>query len=238
MTTLALRLRTHLKRLRRTAFEVAGSTRYSRPALHALDRRLEDHLDFDGGYFIEAGANDGFSQSNTYYLERFRQWTGLLIEPIPELADECRLNRKSRVIEAALVADEAATPSVTLHCAGLMSTVAGALGSEEATQRHVQTGLEVQGLRNSRVVQVPARTLSSLLDECRVEREIDLLSLDVEGAEPQALRGLDLRRHSPRWICVEARDPDEICHLLDPTHRLVEALTDLGTHRDLLYARR
>ena len=79
---------------------------------------------------------------------------------------------------------------------------------------------------------------SSLLDECRLDREIDLLSLDVEGAEPQALRGLDLRRHSPRWICVEARDPDEIRRLLDPTHRLVEILTDLGTHRDLLYARR
>lgn len=238
MTTLPLRLRAQLKRLRRAAFEAAGSARYSRPALHALDRRLADRLDLDGGYFIEAGANDGFSQSNTYYLERFRQWTGLLIEPIPEFAVECRLNRRAKVIEVALVEDEAATPSVTLHCAGLMSTVTGALGSEEATRRHVQTGLAVQGLRKSRVVQVPARTLSSLLDECRVDREIDLLSLDVEGAEPQALRGLDLRRHSPRWICVEARDPDEIRRLLDPTHRLVEALTDLGTHRDLLYERR
>lgn len=45
-------------------------------------------------------------------------------------------------------------------------------------------------------------------------------------------------RYSPRWICVEARDPGEIHRLLDPTHRLVETLTDLGTHRDLLYARR
>lgn len=238
MNDASFRLRARLKRLRRTAFEAVGSARYSRPALYQLDQRLERHIGIDCGCFIEAGANDGFSQSNTYFLERFRGWTGLLIEPIPELAAECRRNRRTPVLEAALVADEVATPSVTLHCAGLMSTVAGVLGDQEATRRHVATGLAVQGLRSSKVIEVPARTLSSLIDEQRIDREIDLLSLDVEGAEPEALRGLDLNRHSPRWICVEARDPAEIGRLLDRTHRLVEVLTDLGTHRDLLYGRR
>lgn len=238
MNDVASRLRARLKRLRRTAFEAVGSARYSRPALYQLDQRLERHIDLDRGCFIEAGANDGFSQSNTYYLERFRGWTGLLIEPMPEVAAECRRNRRSPVLEAALVADARATPSVTLHCAGLMSTVAGALGDPELTRRHVETGLAVQGLRSSKVIQVPARTLSSLIDEHLADREIDLLSLDVEGGEPEALRGLDLSRHRPRWICVEARDPAEIGRLLDRTHRLVEVLTDLGSHRDLLYGRR
>jgi FkbM family methyltransferase len=238
MSSVILRLRSRIKRLRRAAFEAVGSARYSRPALHQLDQRLERHINLDHGFFVEAGANDGFSQSNTYYLERFRGWTGILVEPIPELAAECRLNRMSPVFEAAFVADELTATSVTLHCAGLMSTVAGALGDAEVTRRHIETGLAVQRLRSSRTLQVPARTLSSLLDEQRIDREIDLLSLDVEGAEPQALRGLDLRRHSPRWICVEARDPNEIHRLLDRTHQLKETLTDLGTHLDLLYARR
>ena len=231
-------LRARLRRFRRSAFEAVGSARYSRPGLYEIDRRLNQLMDLDGGCFIEAGANDGFSQSNTYYLERFRGWSGLLVEPIPELAAECRRNRRTPVVEVALVADQSATPTVPIHCAGLMSTVAGALGSEEVTRRHIETGLSVQGLRTTRVIDVPARTRSSLIIEHGLKQDIDLLSLDVEGAEPVALRGLDLSQHCPRWICVEARDPAEIGRILDRTHRLVDVLTDLGTHRDLLYGRR
>lgn len=29
---------------------------------------------------------------------------------------------------------------------------------------------------------------------------IGFLSLDIEGYEPQALEGLDLSRHAPRWM--------------------------------------
>ena len=60
-----------LLRLRRHTAERLGSARYSRPALYQLDRKLEAYLG-DGGFFVEAGANDGFRFSNRYYLERFR----------------------------------------------------------------------------------------------------------------------------------------------------------------------
>lgn len=36
-----------------------------------------------GGFFIEAGGYDGEDFSNTLYFELERNWTGLLIEPIP-----------------------------------------------------------------------------------------------------------------------------------------------------------
>jgi len=52
------------------------------------------------------------------------------------------------------------------------------------------------------------------------------------------LRGLDLERHAPRFICVEARDQSAIAALLEPRYELREILTDLGEYRDLLYARR
>jgi hypothetical protein len=68
----------------------------------------------------------------------------------------------------------------------------------------VQGGL-VLGWRDHRVERVSARTLSGLLDEAGVEH-IGLLSLDVEGYEDQALRGLDLSRHAPAWILVEMHD--------------------------------
>lgn len=236
------RVRQSLKRTRRSLCEAVGILRYSRPAQHDLDRKLERHLDFDRGVFIEAGANDGVRQSNTYYFEKIRGWSGLLVEPVPELAAECRRNRRAPVFEAALAASDVPGATVELHVAGLMSTVAGALGDDAATAAHVAAGLAVQGLRATRRLHVPARTLSSLIEEARLPSPIDLLSLDVEGAELDALRGLDLARHAPRFICVEAREraPLEapLEALLEARYRLCEVLTDLGTRSDLLFTLR
>lgn len=231
-------LRRPLARLRRTTCEAFGYARYSRPAQHELDRKLERHLDFDGGFFVEAGANDGYLLSNTYYFEKMRGWSGVLVEPVPALARECRRNRRAKVFEAALVAAAVPGATVELHFAGLMSTVAGAIGDEAATADHVAMGLAVQGLTGSYRLQVSARTLTEILDEARVFREIDLLSLDIEGGEPAALRGLDFERYAPRFICVEARDGAAITKLLEPRYRIREVLTGLGAHPDLLYALR
>ena len=35
------------------------------------------------GVFLEVGALDGETRSNTLYMERFLNWPGLLIEPAP-----------------------------------------------------------------------------------------------------------------------------------------------------------
>jgi FkbM family methyltransferase len=230
--------RSPLVRARRTLCEALGSARYSRMALNGLDQKLERHMDFDGGFFVEAGANDGVAQSNTYYFEKIRGWTGLLVEPEPTLAAVCRRNRRASVVQAALVAVEVPMATVELHVAGLMSTVTGAMGDAEATARHVQAGLAVQNLTVTRRVRAPARTLSALLDEAGISRPIDLLSLDVEGAEPGALRGIDYERHAPKFICVEVRDAVAITAVLEPRYRLLEVLADVGSHRDLLYTMR
>ena len=82
-------------------------------------------------------------------------------------------------------------------------------------------------------MEVPTRTLTSILDECQVG-EIDLLSLDVEGYELQALRGTDLTRYRPKFICVEARERAEIRSCLAPFYTEEAELSEL----DLLFKRR
>ncbi|MGI6100339.1 MAG: hypothetical protein ACOYD3_11385 [Kiritimatiellia bacterium] len=101
-----LNCRHRLYTQRRRIFEAFGSDRYSRAGLDSLDLKLQKYLDFDNGFFIEAGANDGFTQSNTYWLERFRGWRGILVEPIPSLYEICRKERsRSTVYNYALVSD-------------------------------------------------------------------------------------------------------------------------------------
>jgi FkbM family methyltransferase len=232
-------LRRPLVRARRTVFEALGSARYSRPALHELDRKLDAFLEGTGGFFVEAGANDGFAQSNTYHLERWRGWSGLLIEPIPELAAECRKNRpRSIVVQAALVAPDFAETEIEMQFAGLMSVADGPFGDAARRQQHVAAGVVQQDAGRTYAVRVPARTLSAVLAAHAPGRAVDLLSLDVEGAELTALAGLDLARHAPRLICIEARTPAAVVARLGDRYEQVAVLSDNGEHQDLLFRRR
>jgi FkbM family methyltransferase len=215
--------------LRRGLFEALGSKRFSRPALHGMDARLEELLPQDGGTFVEAGAHDGFTQSNTYYLERFRGWRGVLVEAVPELhAKASRRRRRSVVVQAALVAPEREGDQVVMHFGDLMST--------SGDPCHAQGGLRNAG-RRAYEVRAPGRTLDSILAEAGIDRP-DLLVLDVEGNELDALRGLDLDRHGPGLMVIEMLDmPSQrpaFDALLADRYEFVEALSA----DDALYRRR
>ncbi len=226
-------------RWRRRAAEALGVSRYSWPALNGLDRQLAQMLGQRDGFFIEAGANDGYTQSNTYYFEKMRNWSGILIEPIPDLCARCRRERpRSVVVQAALVRPDHGPDEIEMNFAGLMSVSARAFGDEETRRRHVAAGLTQHGVNGTYTVKVPARTLSSVIDAHAAGREIDLLSLDVEGSELEALAGLDLARHAPRYLLVEARGRAGVIERLGDYYEPPVVLFDAGTHEDLCFRRR
>ena len=62
--------------------------------LNQLDLKLIDAINpSEGGFYVELGANDGVSQSNTYILQKQFKWKGVLIEPSPIKYIECLRNR-------------------------------------------------------------------------------------------------------------------------------------------------
>jgi FkbM family methyltransferase len=194
-------LRRRLERARRARAAAGRDSALARPALHGMDAKLDAIIDRDGGFFVEAGGNDGYTQSNTYWLERFRGWRGILVEPMQELFEQCREERpRATVVRAALVPFDHEGASVRMRFADLMSTVAA--GHADDGRTRMGTAL---GWRDPYEADVPARTLSDVLDAAG-SPEVDLLSLDVEGFEPAVLAGLDLERHAPRWLLVEIHD--------------------------------
>lgn len=202
-----IELRWERARRRRLKAEANGSDALSRPALHDMDVKLNDIIDVDDGFFVEAGANDGYTQSNTYWLERFRGWSGVLVEPMPALAARTRVERpQAQVVSCALVPAAENGGTVTMRFGSLMSSVLGSHGDDDQERAWVAPGL-VLGWTDPYDAEVPARSLSAVLDEAQAQ-EIDLLSLDVEGYELQVLQGLDLERHAPRWMLVEVHDPE------------------------------
>ena len=226
--------RRRLQRSRRLRAERRGDDRLSRPAMHDMDRKLRRHLP-EHGFFVEAGAYDGYTQSNTYWLERFAGWRGLLVEPIPELHREAVRERPaSRVVNCALVPPERSGQHVRLRYAGTMSIVAGARGDDRADDAYLESAFAIP--EEPYDVDVPGRTLTELLDEMKAP-EVSLLSLDLEGYEAQALRGLELTRRAPRFILVEVVDATArkaVEAVLGDRYRLEEWLSPM----DALFARR
>lgn len=150
------------------------------------------------GIFLEAGAHDGLTQSNTIGLEKWSKWTGILVEPIPELAEKCRKNRKNAIVEeCALVDPPNADKAISIWSCGLMSVIKGS-HSEEG--EHLKKGSGYQNIKPT-LISVEGKTIANLLKKHGIT-QLDFLSLDLEGYEENALRGLeDLK---PLYMLIES----------------------------------
>jgi FkbM family methyltransferase len=188
------------------------------------------YLKPNNGFFIEAGANDGLKQSNTHYLEKRRGWSGLLIEPIPELAARCKESRKkSVVVETVLVPFERSGSSVEMLDLDLMTMVIGDDGSSLDQDEHRRTAEAIQRI-TGKLILINGIALSELI-EIHGNPHIDFFSLDVEGYELDVLNGLDLSRHRPSFILVETKDKDKVVEKLDDYYKLIAQ----PSHHDFLF---
>jgi FkbM family methyltransferase len=196
--------------------------------LDNLDKRLRKYLDKKNGFFIEIGANDGISQSNTLWFEENKGWNGILVEAVPLLYKQCRINRpQCMVFNCACVAEEYKEKTIKIIYADLMSIVAGHKSKQEEEQFLCKAK---QFCEKQFMLEVPVRTMTSILNECNVN-DIDFMSLDVEGYELDVLKGLDLNKYHPRFLLIEASDKELFDRYLKGYYVFVEKL---GVH-DYLY---
>lgn len=178
------------------------------------------------------GGLDGVMQSNTCLLEKALSWRGILIEPSPNGAELCRRNRSSSVHQCALVDFDYTLPTIRGDFNGHpMSSVGG-----------VRLGRPAN-------VEVPARTLQSILDE-EGQSVIDFFSLDVEGYELDVLKGIDFTRTIFKYLLIEIyiKDLNEISMFLsEKGYQLIGCITNYnpvdnpgwdGTHNDFLFKHR
>jgi hypothetical protein len=161
------------------------------------------------GYFIEVGAYDGVTLSNTYFLERMG-WRGMLIEPILPLCERAAAARPgSRVVHAAVAAP--GSPRTARFTITKNVPVLSFLRSDpEHVERCLREGAELVE------VDVPVLTLDEILLQERrkpapsggpwvpnVGWKVDLVSIDVEGGELDVLEGFSLERFRPRVLVIE-----------------------------------
>jgi len=150
--------------------------------------------------FLEAGANDPVSLSQTYLLEQ-NGWTGVLVEPVASCCERLRAVRTgSRIFQNALGAPEDRGVLRLFVPDGVTElTRAYEVGDEALSGEHIEAEF---------------MTLDEVLETAGLAH-LTYLSLDLEGMEDRALLGLDFEKYRPELIIVE----DRVEHLR--THRLL-----------------
>jgi FkbM family methyltransferase len=204
-------------------------------ALYGMDRKLEKYLAFRGGTFIEAGANDGIAQSNSYFLENKYGWKGVLVEPVPKYFDMCRRARRVHTVNCGLGPFEKDGSELEILAGGLMSlpvTVDEKLLHGRSVRQHASIGAREFGGAAPELVRTKVRALSNVLDELAIA-SVDFFSLDVEGFELEVLKGLDFTRHAPNYLLIETEQYAAVLDFLGNRYELIETLS----HHDFLFKR-
>ncbi|KAK2151966.1 hypothetical protein LSH36_344g03039 [Paralvinella palmiformis] len=145
------------------------------------------------GFFVECGAYDGESASNTFYLEKRLGWSGLLIESDYLVYTKLRaISRHSYTINACL------GPTTHPEMIEISSSAIGG-GKLVYNGTYGEKDKRFGDRLGDMVPCFPLDTLLAAMDR----RHVDYLSLDVEGYELDILRSISWDKFIIDVISVE-----------------------------------
>ena len=150
------------------------------------------------GFWIDCGAGHPKYDSVTKLFSQFG-WTGINVEP---LADEFMLLTQDRPLDENIQCLLGAQNGVGSIFAGPPENRGSSTTDPLLVARYAKEF--GQTFHES---QVPIRTLSDIL-RAKQFPAVDFLKIDVEGAELEVLRGIDLSEFNPRILVIEATQPN------------------------------
>lgn len=156
----------------------------------------------EGGTFVDVGAYDGVTGSNSMFFERWRNWTGVLVEPVAAQRLKAEKMRTQPCLEYAVSDKKGTAEFITVtegftQMSGLSKTYDDDLLKRvRSDPRHVET-----------IVKVPTRSLSAILVEADILNP-DFISLDIEGGELAALQKFPFDKHDVTVWSIENNTAD------------------------------
>ena len=158
------------------------------------------------GYFVDLAAGQPKELSNTYFIERYLNWEGLLIDGNPLFAKKLRAERRNKVLEEIVYSENNKEVKFRIDNAEL----GGIVGDEFDNNKKFRS----DELANAKIITSRTKTLNQILVENNAPKEMDYLSLDIEGGEYEALKNFDFKQYKWKFLTIE-RPNLELDLLLD-----------------------
>lgn len=157
------------------------------------------------GYYVDVGAHDGIKLSNTYYLEKNLNWTGICIEANEDLHQKLCVNRPNSINVNQLIYSqsdlelhfEMALNKEIVEGNDMLSRISNdeinAINHDYFTEQFIQ----------SKTIKQKTKTLTDVLDAANAPNTIDYCSIDIEGAELACLEGIRFDKYKFLFITIE-----------------------------------
>ncbi len=138
------------------------------------------------GYFVDVGSGDGILMSNTKTLEDVG-WNGICIDPFPENMS----SRRCKIFKETVYSKPGEIISFKK---------ARGLGGID---KHLDTWKDHWAVKKATVVEFSTTTLDKILTSAAAPSFIHYMSLDIEGAELEALKGFPFSRYKVGVFTIE-----------------------------------
>ena len=189
---------------------------------------LQQHI--DDIYFVQVGAMDGKSRDPMFPMVQRYQWSGLLVEPRPDkfkLLQHHYKDHKKNIQFANVAIDQTCHTrplyyidddiikkhNLPYFCDGISSFYLEQFKMElhaktvEGTKQEIADFYKrCNSVLQDNVAQIPVKcvTLDQLIKTYNVPK-IDILCIDVEGADFMVFNQLDFNQFKPYVICIEIK---------------------------------
>ena len=145
------------------------------------------------GFFVEFGATDGKTLSNTYLLEKYFGWVGILCEPGKNWHAALKANRSVPIDTRCVFSSTGKLVEFTETSVGELSTISSFMKSD--VNRFLR--------KNADTYKVETVSLEDLLLTHNAPKYIEFLSIDTEGSEFEILKDFPFDEYKFGLICVE-----------------------------------
>jgi FkbM family methyltransferase len=167
-----------------------------------------------GGFFLDSGASDGVSGSNSLLLESQFGWRGICVEPNTDSFARLVRARSCACVNCCLY-DRPGEVSF-FEAAGVLGGIVDEY--DPGLLRYARSLVDQQLGADPGPVTKQARTVRSILREHGAPRVIDYWSLDTEGSELAILTSFPWEEYAVRVLTVE--------HNLTPVRERIRRLLE------------
>lgn len=165
------------------------------------DKFLNEVVFFNkrNGFFIDIGAHDGISFSNSLFFEKFNDWSGICIEPNPSVFSKLVSNRKSINLNVCIGSENKKVKFTQIE--GYSEMLSGI--TEKYDVRHIErinNTILVKG-GEKREIEVDMIRLNDV-DEIK-NKKIDFISIDTEGNEFDIISSINFDLLDVKSLVIE-----------------------------------
>jgi FkbM family methyltransferase len=154
-----------------------------------VDRRI--YKGKKGGFFLDIGAHNGKTFSNTYFFEKARGWSGVCVEPIPEVFAELDQNRDCIKVNGCIAKGPGVQKFLRVKGEVVDTEMLSGL-MDEYDERHLERiDREIEQYGGSKEeIEVQCYNVNEILEEHGITT-VDYVSIDTEGNELSILESID-----------------------------------------------